>query len=118
MGSLKWKKLCHVQELQKMGANITLLGNVAVISGVSHLTGATVSATDLRAGAALVLAGLVAEGSTTVQNISYIDRGYERLEEKLNALGADIRRVPATVQKLTWQKKCAQILEPMPLGIL
>ena len=76
-----------------MGTNRKIEGRVAVIEGVSKLTGAPVYATDLRAGAAMVVAGLTAEGKTTISNISYIDRGYERLEEKLINLGAKIRRI-------------------------
>ena len=78
-----------------MGADIQLEGNTAVIRGVDRLTGAPVMATDLRASASLVLAGLVAEGDTVVEQIYHIDRGYESIEEKLTKLGARIRRVPA-----------------------
>ena len=77
-----------------MGADIRLEGNTAIISGVEKLTAAPVMATDLRASASLVLAGLVAEGDTEVNRIYHIDRGYERIEEKLLQLGANIRRVP------------------------
>jgi UDP-N-acetylglucosamine 1-carboxyvinyltransferase len=84
----------HVQEMQRMGANIKLEGNTAICSGVKKLTGAPVMATDLRASASLVLAGLVAEGETVVDRIYHIDRGYENIEEKLEGLGARIRRVP------------------------
>jgi len=87
-------RFMHVQELQRMGANIELSGNTAFVTGVDHLTGAPVMATDLRASASLVLAGLVAEGETTVERIYHIDRGYERIEEKLALLGADVRRMP------------------------
>jgi len=83
----------YFDELKRMGAKIKIEGRVAVIEGVSKLTGAPVYATDLRAGAAMVVAGLTAEGKTTISNISYIDRGYERLEEKLINLGAKIRRI-------------------------
>jgi len=76
-----------------MGADIRLEGNVAVCHGVDRLTAAPVMATDLRASAGLVLAGLVAEGDTLVDRIYHIDRGYEHIEDKLAALGADIRRV-------------------------
>jgi len=78
-----------------MGADIQLEGNTAVIRGVDRLTAAPVMATDLRASASLVLAGLVAEGDTVVERIYHIDRGYESIEEKLAKLGARIRRVPA-----------------------
>jgi UDP-N-acetylglucosamine 1-carboxyvinyltransferase len=84
----------HVLELQRMGADIRIEGNVAVCTGVAKLTAAPVMATDLRASAGLVLAGLAAEGDTLVDRIYHIDRGYERIEEKLRQLGAEIRRVP------------------------
>ena len=88
-------RFMHVQELQRMGADITLEGNTAISRGVDHLTGAPVMATDLRASASLVLAGLVAKGDTEVARIYHIDRGYECIEEKLAQLGAKIRRVPS-----------------------
>ncbi len=84
----------HVLELQRMGADIRIEGNTAVCSGVDRLTAAPVMATDLRASAGLVLAGLAAEGETLVDRIYHVDRGYERIEEKLRQLGADIRRTP------------------------
>ena len=87
-------RFMHVQELERMGADIRLEGNTAIITGVEKLTSAPVMATDLRASASLVLAGLVAEGDTEVNRIYHIDRGYERIEEKLLQLGAAIRRVP------------------------
>ncbi len=87
-------RFMHVQELQRMGADIRLEGNTAISNGVSAITGAPVMATDLRASASLVLAGLVAEGDTIVDRIYHIDRGYECIEEKLAQLGATIRRVP------------------------
>ena len=83
----------HAEELNKMGANIEVEGRKAVITGVEKLTGAEVEATDLRAGAAMVIAGLVAEGETKIGNIKHIDRGYPHIEDKFNNLGADIRRV-------------------------
>lgn len=83
----------HVPELKRMGANIKVDGRTAVVEGASSLTGATVAATDLRAGAALVIAGLAAEGETTLTSVSHIDRGYEKFEEKLCAVGADIQRI-------------------------
>ena len=83
----------HVQEIARMGGNITLKGNTAVIEGISQLKGAPVMATDLRASASLVLAGLVAQGDTIIDRIYHIDRGYERIEEKLKMLGADIERI-------------------------
>ncbi len=87
-------RFMHVQELERMGAEIRLESNTAIVNGVERLTGAPVMATDLRASASLVLAGLVAEGDTEVLRIYHIDRGYERIEEKLALLGARIRRVP------------------------
>jgi UDP-N-acetylglucosamine 1-carboxyvinyltransferase len=89
-------RFMHVQELQRMGAKIDLKGNTAFSTGVKQLTGAPVMATDLRASASLVIAGLVASGETIVDRIYHIDRGYECIEEKLQQLGARIRRVPAT----------------------
>ncbi len=84
----------HVLELQRMGADIQIEGNTALCRGVGKLTAAPVMATDLRASAGLVLAGLAAEGETLVDRIYHVDRGYERIEEKLRQLGAEIRRVP------------------------
>jgi UDP-N-acetylglucosamine 1-carboxyvinyltransferase len=86
-------RFMHVQELRRLGARIDIEGNTAVVQGVEHLAGATVMATDLRASASLVIAGLVAEGETVVDRIYHLDRGYEHLEEKLSRLGARIRRV-------------------------
>jgi UDP-N-acetylglucosamine 1-carboxyvinyltransferase len=86
-------RFMHVQELQRLGAEITVKGNTAIIRGMSKLTGAPIMATDLRASASLVLAGLVADGVTTVDRVYHIDRGYEIIEEKLRALGADIKRI-------------------------
>lgn len=83
----------YVAELRQLGAKITVEARVAMIEGVKTLKGAKVAATDLRAGAAMVVAGLFAEGTTEIDNIRYIDRGYEDIEEKLSALGADIKRV-------------------------
>jgi len=88
-------RFMHVQELQRLGANIQVKGNTAVIRGVPRLTGAPIMATDLRASACLVLAGLVADGTTMVDRVYHIDRGYEVIEEKLSQLGAKIRRVKA-----------------------
>lgn len=85
-------RFMHVQELQRMGAQIRLNGNTAMITGIDHLTGAPVMATDLRASASLIIAGLAAQGETQVERIYHVDRGYERIEEKLSLLGADIRR--------------------------
>jgi len=85
-------RFMHVQELRRLGANITIKGNVALIEGVPKLEAAKVMATDLRASASLVLAGLVADGETTIDRIYHLDRGYERIEEKLGNLGARIKR--------------------------
>ncbi|MFT5395619.1 MAG: UDP-N-acetylglucosamine 1-carboxyvinyltransferase [Gammaproteobacteria bacterium] len=87
-------RFMHVHELQRMGADLKLEGNTTITQGVEELTGAPVMATDLRASASLVLAGLVADGDTIVDRIYHIDRGYETIEEKLSQLGADIRRIP------------------------
>ena len=86
-------RMMHVQELKRLGADIEVEGNAAIVKGVPQLTGANVMATDLRASACLVIAGLVAEGETTIDRIYHLDRGYERIEAKLSALGANIRRV-------------------------
>ncbi|MFL0195117.1 UDP-N-acetylglucosamine 1-carboxyvinyltransferase [Clostridium sp. WILCCON 0269] len=83
----------HVDELKKMGANIKVEGRIAIIDGVDKLSGATVKATDLRAGAAMVIAGLIADGTTEVLSIEHIDRGYPNIEDKFKALGASIERV-------------------------
>ena len=88
-------RFMHIQELNRMGCDIEINGNQAVIKGVKSLYGAEVMATDLRASASLILAGLCAEGQTTVSRIYHIDRGYERIEEKLNYLGAEILRLPS-----------------------
>jgi len=85
-------RFMHVQELQRLGADISIDGNTALVQGVSHLDGATVMATDLRASASLVLAGLVARGETIIERIYHLDRGYECLEDKLTALGAKVKR--------------------------
>ncbi len=87
-------RFMHVQEMQRMGAKIKVEGNTAIVTGVNKLIAAPVMATDLRASASLILAGLVAEGQTIVDRIYHIDRGYECIEEKLVQLGANIRRVP------------------------
>jgi UDP-N-acetylglucosamine 1-carboxyvinyltransferase len=87
-------RFMHVQELNRMGCDITVKGSNAFIKGVSALNGAPVMATDLRASASLILAGLCAKGETIVDRIYHIDRGYERIEEKLSYLGADITRLP------------------------
>ena len=85
-------RFMHVPELTRMGADIRLSGSKAVVHGVRGLTGAPVMASDLRASASLVLAGLVAKGETHVQRIYHLDRGYEKIEHKLGAVGADITR--------------------------
>ena len=87
-------RFMHVQELKRMGADVEVNGNTALVKGVERLKSAPVMATDLRASASLVIAGLVAEGDTVVERIYHIDRGYECIEEKLQQLGATIRRVP------------------------
>jgi UDP-N-acetylglucosamine 1-carboxyvinyltransferase len=87
-------RFMHAHELQRLGADIRLEGNAAIIQGVPKMSGAPIMATDLRASACLVLAGLVAEGDTTVDRVYHIDRGYENIEEKLGVLGARIRRLP------------------------
>ncbi|MEB3355774.1 MAG: UDP-N-acetylglucosamine 1-carboxyvinyltransferase, partial [Synechococcales bacterium] len=88
-------RLRHVAELNRMGADIRVKGNIAVVRGVSKLSGAPVVATDLRASAALVLAGLAAEGTTTIQGLHHLDRGYENLDTKLQGLGARVERASA-----------------------
>jgi UDP-N-acetylglucosamine 1-carboxyvinyltransferase len=88
-------RFMHVQELLRLGADITVDGKVAVVRGVPTLSGAPVMASDLRASAALVLAGLAAQGTTDVLRVYHLDRGYERIEEKLAPLGARIRRMKA-----------------------
>lgn len=87
-------RFMHVQELRRLGADIKVEGNTAIVQGVPKMTAAPVMATDLRASASLVLAGLVADGDTTVDRVYHIDRGYENIEEKLSGLGARIRRLP------------------------
>ena len=86
-------RMMHVQELQRLSADIEVEGNTAIVRGVAKLTGASVIATDLRASACLVIAGLIAEGETVIDRIYHLDRGYERIDDKLAALGARIRRV-------------------------
>jgi UDP-N-acetylglucosamine 1-carboxyvinyltransferase len=90
-------RLQHVAELQRMGASIRMQGNTAFVEGVPRLSGAPVQGTDLRASAAMVLAGLAADGITTVRGLEYLDRGYADLEGKLNAVGASIRRLPPAI---------------------
>lgn len=92
-------RLQHVAELQRMGARIRTQGNVAFVDGVNVLSGAPVTGSDLRAAAAMVLAGLAAEGTTTVLGINHVDRGYTRLEERLRGVGARIRRVPGVAAR-------------------
>ena len=87
-------RMMHVQELVRLGSEIEVEGNTAIVRGVGKLTGANVMATDLRASACLVIAGLMAEGPTTIDRIYHLDRGYERIEEKLSLLGARIHRAP------------------------
>jgi UDP-N-acetylglucosamine 1-carboxyvinyltransferase len=92
------QRFMHISELKRMGANIDLEGATAIIKGVDRLGGAPVMASDLRASAALVLAGLKAEGITEVNRVYHIDRGYESIDEKLNGIGAHIERVKATTK--------------------
>ena len=86
-------RFTHVPELGRLGADIKLQGNVALVSGVERLQGAPVMATDIRASAALVLAGLVAEGETKISRIYHLDRGHEQLDERLRRVGADVQRI-------------------------
>jgi UDP-N-acetylglucosamine 1-carboxyvinyltransferase len=86
-------RFMHVDEMTRLGARIQTEGKVAVVEGVEKLSGATVMATDLRASASLVIAGLVAEGTTLVDRIYHLDRGYDQMEEKLRRLGANIDRI-------------------------
>lgn len=101
-------RFMHVQELQRMGADVRVEGNTAITTGVKRLQGAPVMATDLRASASLVLAGLVADGDTVVDRIYHIDRGYECIEEKLSQLGARIRRVPSSQSSVVPRKAVAK----------
>ena len=94
----------YVDELRRMGAQITVDGKVAIVEGVDHLKAAPVRALDLRAGAAMVIAGLVAEGTTVLEDIQYIDRGYENIVEKLVDLGADIYRSQEPEQTMDMDK--------------
>ena len=87
-------RFMHIQEFMRLGASVHIEGNTAIIKGVEGLNGAQVMATDLRASASLILAGLVANGETVVDRIYHIDRGYDHIEEKLAGLGAKIQRVP------------------------
>jgi UDP-N-acetylglucosamine 1-carboxyvinyltransferase len=86
-------RFMHVSEMMRMGADIVIQGKSAIVRGVAKLRGAPVMATDLRASASLILAGLAAEGTTTLSRVYHIDRGYQQIERKLSAIGADIRRV-------------------------
>jgi UDP-N-acetylglucosamine 1-carboxyvinyltransferase len=86
-------RFMHVPELLRMGAHIEIRGRSAVVHGADILEGASVMATDLRASASLVIAGLIAEGETEVRRVYHLDRGYEKMEQRLNALGADCERV-------------------------
>jgi len=88
-------RFMHVQEMNRMGASIRVEGNTVIVDGVDALKGAPVMATDLRASASLIIAGLVSENETSVDRIYHIDRGYECIEEKLQLLGAKIKRVPS-----------------------
>ncbi len=88
-------RFMHVQELARLGADIQLNGDMAVIKGVKQLTGAPVMATDLRASVSLVIAALIADGQTTINRVYHLDRGFEQLERKLSACGAQIERITA-----------------------
>ena len=103
-------RFMHASEMQRMGARISIAGNTASVEGPSPLAGARVQASDLRASASLVLAGLVAEGETVIERVYHIDRGYEKIEAKLNAVGAEIERVRDSVT--------AQLPPPAELGVL
>jgi UDP-N-acetylglucosamine 1-carboxyvinyltransferase len=94
----------HISELNRMGANVRIEGRSAIISGVKGLRGANVEASDLRAGAALVLAGLAAEGETSIRNIHFIDRGYENFEQNIRSLGGDIERVTVSESEVTYHE--------------
>ena len=86
-------RFMHILELKRMGANIGIDGNTAIITGVQKLNSAQVMATDLRASAALIIAGLIADGETIIDRIYHLDRGYESIEEKLSNIGAKVRRI-------------------------
>ncbi len=101
-------RFMHVQELRRMGADIVLNGNTAVVEGRERLSGAPVMATDLRASASLVLAGLAASGETTISRVYHIDRGYERIEEKLRRLGADIERLTPGAEQFRSERLAVQ----------
>ncbi len=103
-------RFMHVQELQRMGAQIRLHGNTAMVTGSETLTGAPVMATDLRASASLILAGLIAEGETRVERVYHVDRGYERIEEKLSLLGADIKRCSTC----DWSRRISRLFVRIP----
>ena len=90
-------RFMHASEMQRMGAQIHLNGRIATVTGQTNLTGAPVLASDLRASASLVLAGLDAQGETIIERVYHIDRGYERIEAKLRAVGADIQRIRESV---------------------
>ena len=93
----------QVGELRRMGADVQQEGNHAIVRGVKHLTGTQIKASDLRAGASLIVASLCANGISEIENLHHIDRGYEKLVEKLSLLGADIKRVPTTGQENSQQ---------------
>ena len=90
-------RFMHVSELNRMGADITIDGNIAIINGKAQLSGAEVMASDLRAGASLVLAAMIADGETLINRVYHIDRGYEKLEDKMNKVGGEIERVKVGV---------------------
>ena len=105
------ERFLHVAELTRMGANLQRFGPTVVVSGFTQLKGAPVMASDLRASASLVLAGLAAEGVTTISRIDYLDRGYHRLEATLNSLGASVERCTPNAIIETQSSASAQMLE-------
>ena len=111
-------RFMHMLEMRRMGAEIRLEGNTAIIKGVERLTAAPVMATDLRASASLVLAGLVADGRTEIERIYHIDRGYEAIEEKLQQLGARIRRTPLGSVLLTLLRLAGGALDHLELDLV
>ncbi len=110
-------RLRHVAELNRMGADIRVKGNVAVVRGVAQLSGAPVVATDLRASAALVLAGLAADGVTTISSLQHLDRGYEQLEVKLQKLGAKLQRVTESGATVNAEANAEAPVEPVRSGL-
>jgi len=114
-------RLQHVAEFNRMGADIKVKGDCAVVRGVSHLSGAPVTGSDLRASAALAIAGLAAQGKTTLYGLHHLDRGYERFEEKLRNVGAKLQRIPLSEADTAAQPtlETAKVLAsvPAPAGV-